>query len=318
MRQHLRFLVVGEALVDVLVHADGRREQHPGGSPANVALTLARLGRATTLLTSIGDDSAGRMLQEWLAASHVDLDPRSIGSLPTSRSTAHLDDAGAARYELQVRWQLPAVEPPEADVVHIGSLATVLAPGCHSVRDIVERARPRRIISYDPNIRPALITDHERVRSTVEELAAGADIIKVSDEDLQWIDPSADLQRVADRWLSQRARMVVITRGASGAVAFNAAGVVTVEAPRVEVSDTVGAGDTLMGALLACLDAELTSVPGGVVERRRHLSRLSPGAMESILAVSVGAAAVTVSRAGTNPPWPHELLGGAYEFLPEA
>jgi fructokinase len=299
-------LVVGEALLDVVVHPDGRRAEHPGGSPANVAVTLGRLGHAPTLLTRIGDDAAGQLVRDWLLASGVDLDPRSISG-GTAQAVAYLDHAGAARYDIDLRWELPDTYPAEVDLVHIGSISATLPPGCHAVRTIVERARARALISYDPNIRPALIAEPDRTRASIEALAAIADIVKVSDEDLSWIDPSADPRDSARRWLRGRPAVVIITRGADGATALTPGGTVSVDAPRVRVVDTVGAGDTLMGAFLAGL-VEVGVLAGAAeLTHRQRLHRLGLPEIEELLRFSVAAAAVTVSRAGADPPWRHEL-----------
>jgi fructokinase len=300
-------LIVGEALIDVVIHPDGRREEHPGGSPANVAITLGRLGHAPTLLTSIGDDEPGRLIAAWLRTSCVSLDPRSVGAAPTSRAVAHLDQAGAARYDLDIRWQLPDTSPGDADLVHIGSISATLSPGSRAVHRIVGQARERALISYDPNIRPALITDPAATRVAVEALAAGADIVKVSDEDLSWIDPSARPEDTARRWLGERPAMVIVTRGADGVTAFTSLGTVSATAPRVRVADTVGAGDTLTGAFLAGLvDRGVLDGADGAA-RRQRLHRLGRPDIEDVLRFSVAAAAVTVSRAGANPPWPSEM-----------
>jgi fructokinase len=263
-------------------------------------------------------------VRDWLRASGVQLDPRSTGAArgttaagdTTSRAVAHLDQAGAPRYDLDIRWQLPDADPVQADLVHIGSISATLRPGSRAVGRIVEQARDRALISYDPNIRPALITEPGATRATIEALAATADLVKASDEDLSWIDPAATPEDTARRWLRARPAVVIITRGAGGATALTAAGPVSVDAPRVRVVDTVGAGDTLTGAFLAGL------VDHGVLgradradradraEHRQRLHRLGLAEVDDLLRFSVAAAAVTVSRAGADPPWPHEVDRG--------
>ncbi len=306
-RQPPALLIVGEALIDVVIHPDGHREEHPGGSPANVAITLGRLGHAPTLLTRIGDDGPGRLVSAWLRASHVGLDPRSVVAGPTSQAVAYLDHAGAARYDLDIRWQLPDADPGDADLVHIGSISATLPPGSRAVRRIVEQARDRALISYDLNIRSALITDPDATRAAIEALAASADIVKVSDEDLSWIDSSIQPEEIARRWLGELPAMVIITRGAGGVTAITPLGTVSVTAPCVRVADTVGAGDTLMGAFVAGLvDRGVLSGADGATHRQR-LHRLRLPEIEDLLKFSAAAAAVTVSRAGANPPWPSEM-----------
>jgi fructokinase len=305
-------LVVGESLIDVVIAPDGSRAEHPGGSPANVAVTLGRLGHAPTLLTRIGDDAAGRLVGDWLRASGVELDPRSIAAgTATSQAVARLNQAGAASYDFDIRWDLPVADVGPVDLVHVGSISATLLPGSRSVAAIVEEVRSHAIVSYDPNVRTALITDPDRTRAAIEALAAAADVVKVSDEDLGWIDAAARPEDIARRWLAEGPALVIITRGADGVTAFTAAGPVSVGAPPVRVVDTVGAGDTLMGAFLAGLaDHGVLDRREGVTPRQR-LDDLAPPEIEELLRFSVAAAAVTVSRAGANPPWPDEVHVGA-------
>lgn len=300
-------LVVGEALIDVVVHPDGSRDEHPGGSPANVALTLGRLGHPPTLLTCLGDDPAGRLVRDWLTDSQVRVDPRSFWpGAPTSQAIARLDHAGAAHYELDVSWQLPEVETEDVDLLHIGSIAATLSPGARVVRRIVEKSSAHTLVSYDPNIRPAFVADADATRAAVEVMAANADLIKASDEDLRWVDPSAAPEDTARRWLRGRPTAVMITRGAEGATALTSLGELSVAAPRVGVADTVGAGDTLMGAVLAGLiDRVLDARRPGTF--RQRLQRLGLAELESLLRFGVAAAAITVSREGADPPWRFEL-----------
>lgn len=307
MSDQPEILVVGEALVDVVVRRDGSVAEHPGGSPANVALTLGRLGRRPRLLTWIGADARGRRIEAWLAESGVRVDPASHGTDPTSVATARLDASGAARYELDIRWNPGAPAPGPVDVLHIGSVSAILGPGSHLVRRLATSPGP--LVSYDPNIRPGYLPDHDRARRDVLMLVRAADIVKVSDEDLAWIAPGQDPGRVVADWLTRGAGLVIVTRGAGGAAAMTAAGGVEVAAPAVEVADTVGAGDTLMGAFLAALaGAVMTgSAAHDPAAVRRGFSALSLADLEALLAYGVAAAAVTISRAGADPPWPDEI-----------
>lgn len=313
-------LVVGEALVDQVARADGTSDEHPGGSPANVALTLGRLGREARLATHVGRDERGERVRAWLADSAVTLTPGSDGATATSVARAVLDGSGAATYDFAITWDLaPGTAASDGTLaVHTGSIAAVLEPGASKVHDLVLAARERATVTYDPNARPSLMGTPEAALSRIEPLVASADVVKVSDEDVEWLYPGLDPVEVARRWAgrsgagpsgagpSQDDRgpaVVVVTFGGEGAVAVCAAGEVRVAAPRVEVVDTVGAGDTFMGALLDGLwERDLLGA-----DRREALRAIDPPTLTAVLERCVAAAAVTVSRAGANPPWRDEL-----------
>jgi len=298
-------LVVGEALIDVVHHADGTVDHLPGGSLANVALTLGRLERATTLATWIGDDDAGATIQRWLGESGVELAPGSNGAASTSTATARLDAEGAATYDFDVEWQVPAgtAVTPATLALHTGSIAAVLEPGASAVYALVKAARATATITYDPNVRPALMGDPADARRSIERLVAIADVVKVSDEDLAWLVPGVDPVEVARDWLALGPAIVVVTLGGDGAVAVSAAGEQRVAAPRTQVVDTVGAGDSFMGALLNGLwDAGLLGAG-----RRSGLRAIDPAVLRHVLEECVEVAAITVSRAGANPPHVDDL-----------
>ena len=300
-----RVLVVGEALVDLVHRADGSRHEAPGGSPANVALTLGRLGRHPQLLTSLGDDERGRAVLAWLEASDVRV--AGVGAERTSTATAHLDASGAATYEFDLAWAVDVSLAGPADVLHVGSVATVLEPGAADVARLVEARRGTATITFDPNIRPALVDDAAAARSRVEQLVRLADVVKVSDEDLRWLQPDQSLADAAAAWLAAGPSVVVVTLGGEGAFALTAAGTVSVLAPIVTVVDTVGAGDTFMGALIdGLIDANVVGA-----DRRGALRELPLGILEGIMRRSADAAAVTVSRAGADPPTRAELAAAA-------
>ncbi|WP_245976913.1 carbohydrate kinase family protein [Cryobacterium soli] len=294
-------LVVGEALVDLVQRADGSRHEAPGGSPANVALTLGRLGRHPQLLTHLGDDDRGRLVRGWLEESHVRVTASAAGS--TSTATAVLDATGAASYEFDLAWSVDASLVGAADLVHIGSIATVIEPGASEVARLVSDRRATATISFDPNVRPALIDDADAARARVEQLVRLADVVKVSDEDLRWLQPDLSLAEAAADWLAAGPSVVVVTLGGSGAFALTAAGRVSIVAPLVTVVDTVGAGDTFMGALIdGLLEADLVGA-----DRRDALRELPLGLLEQIMRRSADAAAITVSRPGADPPTRAEL-----------
>ena len=298
-------LVVGEALIDVVRRSNGHVSEHPGGSPANVALTLGRLGRPVRLLTWFGEDAYGSVLRNWLVGSRVELDPMSTGASHTSLATAILDETGAAQYDFDIEWRLPmgAEVGPDTVVVHSGSIAATLEPGSEAVLDLFSRAHMTATITYDPNMRPSLMGSPELVRERVETLVRIADVVKVSDEDLEWLYPKRSADESAAAWHERTGGIVVLTRGGSGASAWTGHGRLDVEAPKVTVVDTVGAGDSFMGALIDGLGT--AGLLGA--RRRAELRAISPEVMSEVLAQCVRVAAITVSRAGANPPRRAEL-----------
>ncbi|WP_248283199.1 carbohydrate kinase family protein [Cryobacterium arcticum] len=298
-------LVVGEALVDLVQRADGSRHEAPGGSPANVALTLGRLGRHPQLLTSLGDDDRGRAVLGWLEGSGVRV--TGVGADRTSTAMAVLDATGAATYEFDLAWEVDVTLAGPADVLHVGSIAAVIEPGASAVLRLVEERRDNATITFDPNIRPALIDDAGAARARVEQLVGLADVVKVSDEDLRWVRPDQSLSEAAADWLALGPAAVVVTLGGEGAFALTAAGRVSILAPLVTVVDTVGAGDTFMGALIdGLIDADVVGA-----DRRAALRELPLGVLERIMRRSADAAAITVSRPGADPPTRAELAAAA-------
>jgi len=298
-------LVVGEALIDVVHRADGTVDVHPGGSPANVALTLGRLGRPARLLTSFGTDAYGDRIRSWLRGSDVSVVDGSDGAARTSVATARLSDTGSATYEFELEWAIPSVtlDPAQAAVVHTGSIGAVLEPGATGVVSVLDAHRAHATVTYDPNLRPSLMGSAADVAPRVEELVGRSDVVKVSDEDLAWLVPGRDPVDVARGWLAQGPALVVVTLGGEGAVAVSAQGVTGVPAQRVEVVDTVGAGDSFMGALIDGLWHE-----GLLGAANRPALRAIPGdAVVRVLSRCVHVAAITVSRAGANPPRRAEL-----------
>lgn len=300
--------VIGEALVDEVVSDTAPRRSHPGGSPLNVAVGVARLGRPVQFVGRFGSDANGALIAEHLRANSV-LTAFAADELPTSVATAVLDPAGGARYTFDLEWQLPDLAgnlPALLDgttMLHTGSIAAMLAPGAGHVFRAVERARPSATITYDPNCRPSIITDVSYAREQAEKFVALADVVKASDEDLRWLYPDESPENSARRWLAAGPSLVVVTRGSRGPWAVAAAGDCAVAAPTVTVTDTVGAGDSFMSALLVGLmDRELD---GGA--RRSNLARIGLGDLEELLFFAARAAAITVSRAGANPPYRNEL-----------
>lgn len=298
-------LVVGEALVDIVHRADGSIDESPGGSPANVALALGRLGRRPRLLTSLGDDRRGQSVHRWLETSDVVLE--GTPAARTSTAIAHLDALGAASYEFAIDWQIEAAAVEVADALHVGSIAATLEPGASAVAELLARHRGRALISYDPNIRPSLIDDPESVRRRALSLIERADVIKASDEDAAWLHPGVGIDEVARRWLHSGPRLVVMTLGSEGCLALAPGFEVRLPAVTVDVVDTVGAGDTFMAALI---DGLLSAGAFGACAREA-LASPDERRLTELLNRSAAAAAVTVSRPGADPPTRDELEVGA-------
>jgi fructokinase len=299
-----RVLVVGEALIDVVPDGDGRPRDYPGGSPANVAIALGRLERDVRLVTLLGDDPRGALVREWLEASNVTVLAQPTGSGRTSTAAVTLDETGAASYVFDLDWDLTAVPGHECDVLHVGSIATVLDPGADAVLAAVRERRGRAVVSLDPNARPAITPDRTGPVARVEELVALADVVKVSDEDLLWLHPDQTPVETATRWAALGPGLVAVTRGGEGAVAVRHDGT-TLEVPGVPVAvaDTVGAGDTFSGVLI---DALLQLGVSGS-EGHEALRALSDRDVLGAVTTAAIGAAINVSRPGADPPSRAEL-----------
>lgn len=303
-----KVLVVGETLIDILHQRDGTIQERPGGSCANVAITLGRLDRRPQLLTKLGDDQRGRNATAWLQASGVTVHAQRTAR--TSTATATLDAGGAADYEFDIDWDLAletAVEEVCAiDTLHIGSIAATLQPGADTVTALVDICRDKALITFDPNIRPSLVDNPVETRQRVLSLAKKVDVVKASDEDIAWLYPGEAIEVVAQRWLSSAPELVVITLGAGGALAVSRSDTVRVPAVPAIVVDTVGAGDTFIGTLI---DALITKGAFGTRVRKTISSMGSPEISE-LIADCARSAAITVSRPGADPPTRAELLEG--------
>jgi fructokinase len=296
------FVVIGEALVD-LVGARGSRTMvaHPGGSPANVALGLARLGDPVTLMTHLGRDAFGDMISTHLQASGVRVDGGPDAGTKTSLAVATLA-AGIASYDFRIEWDIGDLDPlpVETRCLHTGSLATVLEPGRAAVEDLMAREhdRARVTISYDPNVRPALLGTPEQARPQIERLVALSDVVKVSDEDLHWLYSGRADEDVAREWLSLGPALVVVTRGGNGVFAVTSGLEVRRPATPIDLVDTVGAGDSFTSGLLDGL--RRADLLGG--QHREALAAIDESSLVSVLDAASLIAAITCSRPGADPP----------------
>lgn len=297
-------LVIGEALVDVVRRPDGSQEAHPGGSPANVALGLARLGRRAELLTHLADDEYGRLVRHHVESSGATI--ASASAAPsTSIATATLDAHGVATYDFDLTWDIEddATTLPNPLIVHTGSIAAVLEPGATKVARLLVAVREGATVTYDPNVRPSLMGDRAEATVRIEHLVALSDVVKVSDEDLAWLFPGEQPADAAHRWLGLGPALVVVTLGAHGALAASRGGVTAVPPVSVAVVDTVGAGDSFMSGLIDGLWSH--DLLGGA--RRDALHAVDSVTVGQILGRCARIAGITVSRAGANPPTLAEL-----------
>jgi fructokinase len=294
-----RALVIGEALIDI-VERDGQIiGEHVGGSPLNVAIGLARLGRGVDFLTHVGDDPRGRRIIDYVKQSGAELVPGSMTADHTPTAVATLDASGSAQYVFEIEWELagtPEVAPPL--VAHTGSIATVLEPGCRAVAALLDAYHLSATLTFDPNVRPALIEDQEQGRTRIDRLVERCDVVKASDEDMRWIDPNRTPEQVAQTWLALGPSIVAVTMGERGAFAMCAAGTARVRARPVDVVDTLGAGDAFMTGLIDAV--WLLGLLGA--DKRAELRRISVDTLTGVLKTAALSSALTVARAGADLP----------------
>jgi fructokinase len=305
------FVVVGEALIDLVPADDGAYLARPGGSPLNVAVGLARLGQPTALAGRLSAGPIGTVLRHHLERSQVDL--RYVRTAPEPSTVALVELAdGHASYQFSLdgadfQWtaeELAFLPPAGTRGVHFGSLASWLPPGDAAIADAISRIRATEsvLVSYDPNVRPALQADAVAARAQVERSIATAHVVKASSEDLDWIYRDRDQAAVARRWLDLGAALVVVTSGAQGSRAWTSSGVaVSRPARSVTVADTVGAGDAFTSGLLDAL-ARAGGLSPAVLQ-----TGLDAPALARLLDQAGLVAALTCARAGANPPWRAEL-----------
>ena len=300
-------LTCGEALIDMLPRETAKGEAafapYAGGAVFNTAIGLGRLGCDTQFLCGMSSDFLGDILRDALDASGVDHSPSPRLDAPCTVAFVKLVD-GQATYafydENSAMRSLDKAPKVEADALFFGGISLV-GDGCGAVyEDLMLREAPTRVTMIDPNIRPSFIRDEAAYRARIDRMMAAADIIKLSDEDLHWLEGDGDLGELARGLVVKGARLVCITQGADGVTGYTAEAEVFVPSERAEVVDTVGAGDTFNAGLLAGLER------AGCLTKDR-IAALSEDDIRAGLHLGVRAAAVTVSRAGANPPTAAEL-----------
>ncbi|MBU9763477.1 carbohydrate kinase [Mycobacterium sp. TNTM28] len=294
-----RALVIGEALIDTVSRDGTIIGEHVGGSPLNVAVGLGRLGRGVDFLTHIADDDGGRHIIDYLESAGVQLVSGSTSARRTPTAAAVLDASGSAHYTFDIDWQLsgtPEVATPL--LVHTGSIAAVLEPGCRATAALLDAYRMSATITFDPNVRPDVVHDDDTARGRIDRLVERADLVKTSREDLRWIDPRHTPEQIARAWLEAGPSIVVVTLGEQGAFAVCRAGSVSVPARPVQVVDTVGAGDAFMTGLID----GLWSLDLLGADHRQALAAIDTGALEGVLQIATTASALTVARVGADLP----------------
>ena len=300
-------VVCGEALIDIIPAGDGTRRSVPGGGPFNTARALARLGAPTSFLGRLSTDALGVMLARELAADGVDLSLVGYGPESTTLAVASLQGEGLVEYEFFVRGtsapnltpeMLPSSLPPGVTALHVGTLGLVLEPMATTLTELALRESEGRVLMLDPNIRSSLVTDTKVYRRRLDQLIAHSTIVKASESDMGWLFPELECEVAAGRVLARGARLVLVTLGAAGAFAATSTHRIRVAAPKVDVVDTIGAGDAFGAAVLAWLHDHNVLRPD---------LDLAEDDLESMLSFANLVAAITCTLVGADPPWRAEL-----------
>lgn len=304
-------LCCGEALIDMLPRRSTADEPafspYAGGAVFNTAIALGRLGAPVEFFSGLSTDLFGQQLTRVLTESRAGTRYAHFSARPTTLAFVELKD-GHASYVFYDegtagRMLSPQDLPELADDVEallFGAISLIPEPCGSTYEALMAREHEKRVVMLDPNIRPGFIPDHDRHAARILRMAAMADIVKLSDEDLAWFGESGSQEEVARAWLERGPKLIVVTQGARGAVAYSRDHVVAVGPQKVAVVDTVGAGDTFNAGILASLaEQKLLTKPA--------VAKLSQDAIRQALTLGAKAAAVTVSRAGANPPWRHEI-----------
>ena len=304
-------LCCGEALIDMLPRqsTDGEPSFAPyaGGAIFNSAIALGRLGVPTEFFSGLSSDLFGQQVRDVLAASTVGSRYANLSGRPTTLAFVRLDN-GHATYtfydentagRMLTEADLPVLGD-DVDAMLFGAISLIPEPCGSAYEALMKREHQRRVMMFDPNIRPGFIQDKQAHLGRMRRMLAMADIVKLSDEDLGWFGETGSHDEIAADWLGKGPKLVIITKGSKGATAYSAAHTVSVTPEKVTVVDTVGAGDTFNAGVLAALHEQQALTKNGI-------ATLSESAIEAALSLGARAAAVTVSRAGANPPWRREL-----------
>jgi fructokinase len=306
------FVVCGEALMDVFATGETKEgvslDARVGGSPFNVAIGLARLAQKSSFLGCVSTGFLGDRLMRSLNEEGVNTSTVVRLDAPTTLGLVGLDARGVPSYgfygdgcaDRLLRPEHLAAVPADASVFQFGSYATVVEPIASTLRALIERVSSRALIAYDPNVRLNVEPRIEVWRRHIDWMLPRTHLLKVSDEDLDLLFPGRSIESLAAAWLAAGVRLVVVTRGGEGAVAWSAAGRIATPPVKVTVVDTVGAGDTFQAALLTWLSEQSLATPAA-------LSAIGTDAMARAAAFAASAAAITCSRRGADLPRRCEL-----------
>ncbi len=309
----MSILVAGEALIDFFPANCGKRRgfvPFPGGSPCNVAVGLGRLGVPVAFLGRISKDPFGQILRAHLSKSNVNLDYLSEGDEQSTISFIQLDglkEPGFGFYGIQtVDAQLtvnllPRILPSEMQAIHLGSLAMLRQPSGSTLTRLMEREHGKRLISFDPNIRPDQIEDRDEYHAKLHHWLKLVDLVKASVSDIDYLYSGMGSDAVAEKWLAIGPQFVVITDGQYGATGYSLSTTATVPGMKIDLVDSVGAGDAFTAGLLAWLYKH------GHLDRN-CLSNLSQGEVSAALTYANHIAGITCTRIGADPPLESELL----------
>ena len=301
----------GEALIDMLPRQSTLGEPafapYSGGAVFNTAVALGRLGVPVEFFSGLSMDLFGHQLRESLAASKVGSRYAHLSARPTTLAFVQLVD-GHAHYvfydEGTAGRMLSQADLPElgadVDAMLFGAISLIPEPCGSAYEMLMERNHRQRVMMLDPNIRPDFIPDRESHLGRIGRMIAMADVVKLSDEDLNWFGEAGPIDEVVAGWLRRGPKLIVVTHGSRDVIGYTSRLKVAVTPGPANVVDTVGAGDTFNAGLLASLHEQ------GLLTKTA-VSHLSESAVRDALSLGVKAAAVTVSRAGANPPWRHEL-----------
>jgi fructokinase len=294
--------VTGEVLID-LIPDGSERKPIVGGGPANTAKALSKIAIDTQFIDGVSTDDYGQMAKNELVASGVKLDYVKYSDKPTCLAIVSLSDSGSASYEFIIEntstfdftsdW-LPNPQTERPALLHIGTLATAIEPGASVLFEWAQYVAKVAPIVFDPNIRPAVMDDRQQYVKQVERWVSISSAVKVSDEDIMWLYPKLEIDQVVNNWLAKGPSLIVVTYGDKGLAGYRIDEKVSVDAVKVAVADTVGAGDTVGAILVEAI------VKDG-------LDTLSGVRLEMMLKRAAKAAAITVSRSGANPPTLKEI-----------
>ncbi len=294
--------MAGEVLIDLIPEGADRKPVVGGGS-ANTAKALAKLGIDTQFIDGISSDQYGQMAKKELITAGLKLDYVKYSDKPTCLAIVSLSESGSASYEFVIEntatfdftseW-IPNPQTGRPSLLHIGTLAAVIEPGASALFEWAQSVAKAAPIVFDPNIRPAVISDRKQYLAQVERWVAISSAVKVSDDDINWLYPNIEIEKIVNNWLTKGPSLIVVTYGDKGLIGYRKGEMVSADSVKVKVADTVGAGDTVGAILVEAIVNDGLDILTGV-------------RLETMLKRAAKAAAITVSRVGANPPTSEEL-----------